>query len=145
MKGLVVALMAFASPALADGWEIETLPEDAPVFDGTCLSTYDIPDGNGQILVMASDEAATANIQVGGRLFALHAVSTETGGSESEDGVGRSYDIRFEDADHLVAAEMKTTVTSVNPEFDSTWEEGTLTVTYNGESRTVRIEGGLAC
>ncbi|MBL6851979.1 MAG: hypothetical protein ISS15_07865 [Alphaproteobacteria bacterium] len=146
------AVALFACNALAAGpaWHIEKLPDNAPLFQQSgCMGSFS-PKGHGADVVFLDDGVdvkAKANIKLGGKIFALDLVSTKASGKQGADsaGLGAHFDRVFKDKAGAVTVVESITVTAEHPEADSTEEKGTLTVTYQGTTQKVEIEGGTAC
>jgi hypothetical protein len=152
--GLTVAALAFASGdavAAAAAWHIETLPDNAPITQQSgCMMSLGPKGPNSFKSVFLDDGVdvkAVANIKLGGKIFVLGLVSEKTSGKQGQDssGVGAHYDRVFRDKTGAVAATTSLTVTAEHPDADSTEMAGTLSVTYQGTTQKIAIEGGIAC
>jgi hypothetical protein len=131
-------------------WHIEKLPDNAPLYQQSgCMGSFGFK-GHGADTVFLDDSVdvkAKANIKLGGKIFALDLVSSKTSGKQGADsaGLGAHFDRVFKDKAGTVTVVSSLTVTAEHPDADSTEEKGTLTVTYQGTTQKVAIEGGTAC
>ncbi len=146
------ALTMTASGTLAAAaWHIETLPDNAPLTQQSgCMSSFG-PKGPNSFKSVFLDDAidtgATANIKLGGKIYVLKLVSVKTTGKNGAEssGPGTHYERVFKDKTGAVLATASLTVTKENPEADSTEMAGTLSVTFQGTTQKMAIEGGVAC
>ena len=144
MMALVVGM---ASIAANSTWQVEPLPDDAPVYQMGGLTTYrPLSDRQASVIFVAcSDREPWAHIQIDGHIFRLIATSSKTSGEDKNgDGVGMTYDDSYEDVANGLSVETIVTVKSFSAESDSDWEEGTLQVDFEGKTTTILIGGGFA-
>ncbi len=153
-RGLALTAWALLSCnvlAAAPAWHIDTLPDTAPVMaQGGCMMSLG-PKGPNSFKTVFLDDGvdvkAVANIKLGGKIFVLNLVSVKTSGKQGQDstGVGTHYERAFKDKSGAVAATSSLSVTAQHPDADSTEMAGTLSVTYQGTTQKVAVEGGIAC
>ena len=152
-SGLAIVLAFSTCNALAAGaaWHFETLPDNAPITtQGGCLMSLGPKGPNSFKSVFLDDGVdvkAVANIKLGGKLFVLNLTREKTTGKDgaNSSGVGTHYERAFKDKSGAVTATTSLTVTALHPEADSTEMAGTLSVTYQGTTQKIAIEGGIAC
>ncbi|MEI9888501.1 MAG: hypothetical protein WDN08_18770 [Rhizomicrobium sp.] len=155
MRAITLGLAAWAliscDALAAAAWNIDTLPDNAPIMaQGGCLMSLG-PKGPNSFKTVFLDDGvdvkAVANIKLGGKIFVLNLVSQKTSGRNGAEssGVGTHYDRVFKDKTGAVAATSSLNVTAEHPEADSTEMAGTLSVTYQGTTQKIQVEGGIAC
>ena len=146
------ALTMLAGNALgAAAWHIDTLPDNAPVMaQGGCMMSLG-PKGPNSFKTVFLDDGvdvkAVANIKLSGKIFVLNLVKVTTSGKQGADstGVGTHYERVFKDKSGAVAATSSLNVTAEHPDADSTEMAGLLSVTYQGTTQKIAVEGGIAC
>jgi hypothetical protein len=144
-------LLSCNAIAAAAAWRIETLPDNAPVMaQGGCMMSLG-PKGPNSFKTVFLDDGvdvkAVANIKLGGKIFTLNLVKVTTSGKQGADstGVGTHYERVFKDKTGAVAATSSLNVTAEHPDADSTEMAGSLSVTYQGTTQKIAVEGGIAC
>ena len=158
MRGLTISLalgaltlVAGNGLAAAAAWHIETLPDNAPITQQSgCMMSLGPKGPNSSKTVFLDDGVdvkAVANIKLGGKIFVLNLVSEKTSGKQGQDssGIGTHYDRVFKDKTGAVSVTSALNVTGQHPEADSTEMAGTLSVTYQGTTQKIAVEGGIAC
>lgn len=144
----VLSCNAFAA---APAWKIETLPDNAPITQQSgCMMSLGPKGPNSFKSVFLDDGVdvkAVANIKLGGKLFVLGLVSVKTTGKNGAEssGPGTHYERVFKDKTGAVNATSSLNVVAEHPEADSVEMAGTLSVTYQGTTQKVAVEGGIAC
>jgi len=144
---VLVSCNAFAAAA---AWHIESLPDSAPLYQQSgCMGSFS-PKGHTDQTVFIDDSVdvkAKANIKLGGKIFALDLVSSKVNGKENNDtsGPGTHFDRVFKDKTGAVSVTAALIAGKDHPEADSTEMAGTLSVTYQGTTQKIAIEGGVAC
>ena len=145
------ALLSCNALAAAAAWHIDTLPDDAPITKQSgCMMSMG-PKGPNSFKTVFLDDGvdvkAVANIKLSGKIFVLNLVSEKTSGKQGQDssGVGTHYERVFKDKTGAVAVTSSLNVTAEHPDADSTEMAGTLSVTYQGTTQKIAIEGGIAC
>jgi len=134
----------------AAAWQIEMLPDNAPLYQQTgCMGSFGVKGHaiNTVFLDDSVDVKAKANIKLGGKIVALDLVSAKTSGKQGAEssGVGAHYDRVFKDKAGAVSVTASVTVTAEHPDADSTEMKGTLSVTWQGTTQKIDIVGGVAC
>ena len=134
---------------IATDWHIEPLPESAPANTLSGVLRYG-PLHNRMapyvlVLVDGDDGKGWANIDIDGRVLrVIRRTSKTTGRDRRGDGVGLTQDTTLTDASGAVVVRLKVTMKHFYEQYDSDWEEGTLTVTYRGVTQTLAVGGGFA-
>lgn len=151
--GLAVAAAALLSCnalAAAAAWHIEPLPDSAPLYQQSgCMGSFS-PKGNTSQTVFIDDSVdvnSKANIKLGGKIFVLNLVSSKVNGKVGGDtsGPGTHFDRAFKDKTGAVSVMAALIAGKDHPDADSTEMAGTLSVTYQGTTQKIAIEGGVAC
>lgn len=152
--GLAAAALAFVSGnaiAAAAAWHVETLPPNAPLLQVSgCMGSFGLKGPHSTDSVFLDDgvdTGAKANIKLGGKVFALTLVSAKTSGKQGAEssGIGAHYDRVFKDKTGAVSVLSSMAVTAQHPDADSTEMAGTLSITYQGTTQKIAVEGGIAC
>jgi hypothetical protein len=145
------AILVSCNAIAASAWHVETLPQNAPLLQASgCMSSFGPKGPHSDQTVFLDDgvdTGAKANIQLGGKLFALGLVSAKTSGKQGAEssGIGAHYDRVFKDKAGAVSVAASLVVTAEHPDADSTEMAGTLSVTYQGTTQKIAIQGGIAC
>ena len=129
--------------------EVQPLPETAPIFAEGGLSQYTssgAPRTSTTIFVDAlTNRGGWGNIKINGRLFKVIDVTSQVFGvDKAGDGVGLTYDDIFKTEDGRVVVHLVVTVKQFFDKTDADWEEGEVTVTYEGCQTKIAVVGGFA-
>jgi hypothetical protein len=144
------AVLIACNAIAAAAWQIEPLPDNAPLYQQSgCMGSFSPKGHTGQTVFLddSVDVKAKANIKLGGKIFALDLVSAKTNGKNVSDasGPGTHYDRVFKDKTGVVSVTAALIAGKEHPDADSTEMAGTLSVTYQGATQKIAIEGGVAC
>jgi hypothetical protein len=150
--GLAAAVAVFLScdAIAAAAWQIESLPDSAPLYQQSgCMGSFGLK-GHATDTVFLDDSVdvkAKANIKLGGKIFALDLVSAKTSGKNGADssGPGTHFDRVFKDKTGAVSVTAALIAGKEHPDADSTEMTGTLSVSWQGTTQKIAVVGGVAC
>ncbi|HVY84117.1 MAG TPA: hypothetical protein VG943_03230 [Caulobacterales bacterium] len=130
---------AATSTAAAARFVVNDLGDNDGAIQGctTMLGRKGAQPGADVFRAGGGDQDAQAFVRIDGALVTLNLTSANV----NEQGGTRT----FADASHTTQVVEALTTGATHEEADSVEQSGTLTITHNGSTQTIEVEGGTAC